>query len=74
MNFLQVAAFKSQESANRLKAELVLMTSQSVLVRLSDAGDVFRVQIGPLLAMDTVQEVSAQLVALGKGQPQLIAP
>lgn len=70
--YLQVGAFKNVDLANRLRAELILMTNQSVTVASNDAG-VHRVQVGPLDTLSVVQALTDLLVEEGHGQPRLVS-
>ncbi|MDC3332646.1 septal ring lytic transglycosylase RlpA family protein [bacterium] len=70
--FLQVAAFKSVDAANQLKARLVLSLSQPVSVVTAEDIGFYRVRVGPLTNLQLVQTVSDSLVADGLGEPRLL--
>ncbi len=70
--FLQVAAFKNAESAEQLKARLLLDTQQQVLVRESLQDGFYRVQLGPFNTLQQVEQTSKRLQELNFEQPRLI--
>ena len=71
--FLQVGAFKSIDLANRLRAELILSTNQTVKVAASEPAGLYRVQVGPLETLSKVQALSELLIESGLGQPRLLS-
>lgn len=70
--FLQVAAFKRLDLANKLRAELMVETNKSVKVSADELGGFYRVQIGPLAKLSEVEQLSDRLLALNLGQPRLV--
>ena len=70
---LQVGAFKSLQSAAKLRAELILGTSQPVNIRATEPAGYYRVQLGPLNSMDEVKAVTEQLLEFNITQPRIIA-
>lgn len=70
--FLQVGAFRSLESANRLRAQLMMTTNQSVKISPSEPAGFFRVQVGPLDHLSKVQALSELLIEAGHGEPRLL--
>ncbi len=70
---LQVGAFKSLQSAAKLRAELILGTSQPVNIQATEPAGYYRVQLGPLGSMDEVKRVSEQLLEFNIIQPRIIA-
>lgn len=71
--YLQVGAFKSLESANRLRAELMLSFNQDVQVSASEPEGFYRVQVGPLDHISKVQALSELLIEAGHGEPRLLS-
>jgi rare lipoprotein A len=61
--FIQVGAFASKSNAEQLSYRL--SNSLRRPVRIQQAGNIFRVQIGPLSGVEQVDEVSLHLPALG---------
>ena len=70
--YLQVGAFKSLESAAKLRAELILATRQLVHIKASEPAGFYRVQLGPLNSIEQVRQVTEHLVELNINQPRLI--
>ncbi|MCP3907009.1 MAG: septal ring lytic transglycosylase RlpA family protein [Oceanicoccus sp.] len=70
---LQVGAFKSLQSAAKLRAELILGTSQEVNIRPTEPAGYYRVQLGPLNSMNEVKQLSEQLLEFNISQPRIIA-
>jgi rare lipoprotein A len=73
---LQVGAFSERERAAAVKSQLSAagiepVRSQSVR---TPAGSVWRVQVGPLDAIEAVFELAENIVALGLGRPQYVYP
>ena len=68
-----MAAFRSLELANKLRAELLLLTDQQVKIRASEPAGFYRVRIGPLLELAQAQQLSERLQQLNIGQPRLIS-
>ncbi len=71
--FLQVGAFRRVELANKLRAELLVLTSQDVQVKPSEPEGYYRVQVGPMSELAEVQLVSERLLQLNISQPRLIS-
>lgn len=69
---LQVAAFKSLESANTLRANLLRDTAYDVFIKNSEPAGFYRVQLGPLSSIDQVQQVTEQLNKMNIYEPKLI--
>lgn len=73
---LQVGAFSERERAEAVAARLgqagvAPVRSESAR---TPSGRVWRVQVGPLNALETVFELADSIVALGFGQPQYVYP
>lgn len=71
--FLQVAAFKSLALANKMRMDLLSVTTHDVVIKPSEEEGYYRVQIGPLSQIRQVQQVSGQLLELNFEQPRLIS-
>ncbi|MEH6911029.1 MAG: septal ring lytic transglycosylase RlpA family protein [Oceanicoccus sp.] len=72
--FLQIAAFRDLSLANKLRAELLTSTEQSVAIKPSQPAGFYRVQLGPIATLELAEKVSEKLVAMNFSQPQLIRP
>ena len=70
---LQVGAFKSLQSAARLRAKLILGISQPVNIHATEPAGYYRVQLGPLHSMDAVKKVTEQLLEFNIIEPRIIA-
>ncbi len=73
---LQVGAFSEPERAAAVKSQLSeagIEPVRSQSVRTA-TGSVWRVQVGPLNAIETVFELAENIVALGLGRPQYVYP
>lgn len=70
--YLQVGAFRNLESANRLRAEMVLNFNQQARVSTSEPEGVYRVQVGPLDHISKVQALSELLIEAGHGEPRVL--
>lgn len=71
--YLQVGAFRNIESANRLRAEIMLNFNQEVQVSSSEPEGLYRVQVGPLDQLSKVQALSELLIEAGHGEPRLVS-
>ncbi len=73
---LQVGAFSEPERAEAVKSRLSeagIKPVRSEPARTT-SGSVWRVQVGPLEAIETVFELAEKIVALGLGRPQYVYP
>ena len=73
---LQVGAFSERERAEAVKARLSEAGVEPVRSESARtaSGRVWRVQVGPLNAIEAVFELAENIVALGLGQPQYVYP
>ena len=72
--FLQAGAFSNSDNAERLRKRLEQGLSRSVRVTpaATASGPVHRVQVGPLASVEAADTVSAQMHALGIGEPLVV--
>jgi peptidoglycan lytic transglycosylase len=71
--YLQVGAFKSMALASKLKTRLLLNLDLDVSIKSSEPQGYYQVHVGPLSALNEVEQVSEQLLALGLDRPHLIS-
>lgn len=72
--YLQAGAFSSNANAERLRSRLEKGLARSVRVvpALSTAGQVHRVQVGPLASVEIADEVSTQMHVYGVREPLVV--
>lgn len=72
--YLQVGAFSSVQSAERLRAQLQDQTASPVFLSVTDnaSGTLHRVRIGPLSSQDQAQQLADRLRRANLGTPSLI--
>lgn len=72
--FLQVGAFSERPNAERLSAEIGKLVPVSVHVRESNAAGqpIYRVQVGPIVTVDSADQLVATLTGLGIEQPHFV--
>lgn len=72
--FLQAGAFSSSTNAERLRKRLQSGLARSVRITpvTTTNGAVHRVQVGPLASVEIADNVSAQMSALGIGEPLVV--
>jgi len=70
--YVQVAALGSQSGAHALKSRLQDLLSQPV--RIDNASPLYRVQVGPISDLTSLESIRATLRDAGYGQTFLVAP
>lgn len=73
--YLQVGAFSSAQSAERLRAQLETQTTSPVFLSTTEnaAGTLHRVRIGPLTSQEQAQQLAELLRRANLGAPALIS-
>ncbi|WP_231471381.1 SPOR domain-containing protein [Thioalkalivibrio sp. HK1] len=73
--FLQLASFRRQSNATRLRDRLIEMSVESVQIKdFRHRGQIYyRVRVGPLPSKGTAMEVADSLDSLGLGAPLIVS-